>query len=133
MTLVAGVDSSTQSCKVVVRDADTGALVRHGSARHPDGTEVDPVHWEHALQSAIAAESGRFTNVTFVAELGALRERQRIGMNQRIAENDIGLREQTRGTHGQQVGRSRPRTAPRRSTTSSSSRARSCWCSTTNR
>jgi xylulokinase len=28
MALVAGVDSSTQSCKVVVRDAETGALVK---------------------------------------------------------------------------------------------------------
>ena len=35
MTLVAGVDSSTQSCKVVIRDADTGALVREGRAVHP--------------------------------------------------------------------------------------------------
>ena len=42
MGLVAGVDSSTQSCKVVIRDADTGALVRQGRAAHPDGTEVDP-------------------------------------------------------------------------------------------
>ena len=58
MTLVAGVDSSTQSCKVVIRDATTGALVRHGSARHPDGTEVDPAHWETALHTAIAAAGG---------------------------------------------------------------------------
>ena len=58
MTLVAGVDSSTQSCKVVVRDADTGALVRHGSAKHPDGTEIDPTHWETALHSAIRAAGG---------------------------------------------------------------------------
>ncbi|MFZ9705094.1 MAG: xylulokinase [Ilumatobacteraceae bacterium] len=58
MTLVAGVDSSTQSCKVVVRDADTGALVRHGSAKHPDGTEIDPTHWEAALHSAIRAAGG---------------------------------------------------------------------------
>lgn len=58
MTLVAGVDSSTQSCKVVVRDAQTGALVRHGSARHPDGTEVDPVQWEVALRRAIDAAGG---------------------------------------------------------------------------
>ena len=42
MPLVAGVDSSTQSCKVVVRDAESGALVRSGSAAHPEGTEVDP-------------------------------------------------------------------------------------------
>ena len=34
MTLVAGVDSSTQSCKVVVRDAGSGALVREGRAPH---------------------------------------------------------------------------------------------------
>lgn len=58
MTLVAGVDSSTQSCKVVIRDLDTGALVRHGSAPHPDGTEVDPAHWESALHSAIKAAGG---------------------------------------------------------------------------
>ena len=44
MPLVAGVDSSTQSCKVVIRDAATGALVRSGRAAHPDGTEVDPQH-----------------------------------------------------------------------------------------
>ena len=49
-TLVAGVDSSTQSCKVVVRDAETGALVRSGRAPHPEGTEVDPVAWEQALR-----------------------------------------------------------------------------------
>lgn len=58
MTLVAGVDTSTQSCKVVVRDLETGALVRHGSARHPDGTEIEPAHWEHALYQAIDSAGG---------------------------------------------------------------------------
>lgn len=58
MTLVAGVDSSTQSCKVVVRDAESGRLVRSGSASHPDGTEIHPDHWWAALQSAIAAAGG---------------------------------------------------------------------------
>src|SRR5918996_186796 len=53
MTLVAGVDSSTQSCTVVVRDAETGALVRSGNAKHPDGTEVHPSAWWDALQAAI--------------------------------------------------------------------------------
>ena len=43
--LVAGIDSSTQSCKVVVREADTGLLVRQGRAAHPDGTEVHPDAW----------------------------------------------------------------------------------------
>src|ERR1035441_10596282 len=58
MTLVAGVDSSTQSCKVVVRDAATGALVRKGSAPHPDATEVDPQYWWDAVQTALAAAGG---------------------------------------------------------------------------
>lgn len=58
MTLVAGVDSSTQSCKVVVRDADTGALVRTGKAAHPTGTEVDPAAWWEALLAAIDAAGG---------------------------------------------------------------------------
>lgn len=57
-TLVAGVDSSTQSCKVVVRDAETGALVRSGRAPHPEGTEVDPVAWEQALRAAIDDAGG---------------------------------------------------------------------------
>ena len=58
MTLVAGVDSSTQSCTVVIRDAETGAAVRHGSAKHPSGTEVDPAAWWDALQQAITAAGG---------------------------------------------------------------------------
>lgn len=57
-SLVAGVDSSTQSCKVVVRDAETGRLVRSGTAKHPDGTEVDPVAWWDAFQEAAAAAGG---------------------------------------------------------------------------
>ena len=54
MPLVAGVDSSTQSVKVVVRDAETGDLVREGRAAHPDGTEVHPDHWWSALEEASA-------------------------------------------------------------------------------
>lgn len=58
MTLVVGVDSSTQSCKAVVTDAATGAVVRQGRAGHPDGTEVDPAAWWVALQSALADAGG---------------------------------------------------------------------------
>ncbi|WP_342022519.1 FGGY family carbohydrate kinase [Arthrobacter citreus] len=58
MALVAGVDSSTQSCKVVIRDASTGALVRSGSARHAAGTEIDPENWWSALQQALQAAGG---------------------------------------------------------------------------
>jgi xylulokinase len=58
MTLVAGIDSSTQSCKVVIRDAETGKLVRQGRASHPDGTEVHPDAWWAALQEAIDQAGG---------------------------------------------------------------------------
>src|SRR3978361_1692515 len=58
MPLVAGVDSSTQSCKVVVRDAGTGALVRSGRAPHPEGTEVHPDAWLTALTAASEAAGG---------------------------------------------------------------------------
>ena len=56
--LIAGVDSSTQSVKIVIRAADTGELVREGRAPHPDGTEVDPFHWKSALDLAIAQAGG---------------------------------------------------------------------------
>lgn len=58
MTYVAGVDSSTQSCKVVVRDADTGRVIRSGSAKHPVGTEVHPDAWWDALLAAVADAGG---------------------------------------------------------------------------
>jgi xylulokinase len=58
MTLVAGVDSSTQSCKVVIVEAATGTLVRTGRASHPSGTEVDPEVWWSALTEAIAQAGG---------------------------------------------------------------------------
>ncbi|MGC4887378.1 xylulokinase [Micromonospora sp. DT227] len=66
MPLVAGVDSSTQSCKVVVRDAETGALVRQGRAPHPAGTEVDPYAWWDALRAAVA-EAGGLADVAAVS------------------------------------------------------------------
>jgi xylulokinase len=58
VALVAGIDSSTQSCKVLVCDADSGEIVRSGTAPHPDGTEVDPQLWWAALQTAVKAAGG---------------------------------------------------------------------------
>jgi xylulokinase len=63
--LVAGIDTSTQSCKVVVRDVDTGELVRSGRAPHPDGTEVDPAEWVTALRAAVEDAGG-------LADVGAV-------------------------------------------------------------
>ena len=58
MTLVAGVDSSTQSRKVVIRDLASGDVVRSGRPSHPDGTEVHPDHWWTALLAAIDDAGG---------------------------------------------------------------------------
>ena len=51
--IVAGVDSSTQSVKVVLRDAESGELIASTSRPHPDGTEVNPLEWKKALDSAL--------------------------------------------------------------------------------
>ncbi|HEY4020412.1 MAG TPA: xylulokinase [Pseudonocardiaceae bacterium] len=64
--LVAGIDSSTQSCKVVVRDAGTGELVREGRATHPGGTEVAPSKWAQALERALV-EAGGLADVAAVS------------------------------------------------------------------
>ncbi|MGZ4691141.1 MAG: xylulokinase [Acidimicrobiia bacterium] len=56
MPLIAGIDSSTQSTKVEVRDADSGRLVGHGWAPHPatspPRSEQDPELWWRALEAA---------------------------------------------------------------------------------
>lgn len=69
MTLVAGIDSSTQACKLVVVDADTGRPVRSGRAPHPPGTEVDPEQWWHALCAAID-DAGGLDDVAAVSVAG---------------------------------------------------------------
>jgi xylulokinase len=50
--LVAGVDSSTQSTKVLLCQSDDGTIVGQASAPHPDGTECDPELWWDALAKA---------------------------------------------------------------------------------
>ncbi len=65
MALIAGVDSSTQATKIVVRRAEDGALVRTGRAPHPDGTEVDPEAWWRAFQEA--ASGGLLEGVEAIA------------------------------------------------------------------
>ena len=56
--IIAGVDSSTQSVKIVLRDAHSGELIRQGRAPHPEGTEIDPAQWKTALDSAIDNAGG---------------------------------------------------------------------------
>lgn len=65
-SLVAGVDSSTQSCKVLVCDAETGEVLRSGSAKHPEGTSCDPEAWWTALVAAVE-QAGGLADVDAVA------------------------------------------------------------------
>ena len=57
-SLVAGIDSSTQSTKVVVRRVDDGSVVAEGRAPHPPTepprSEQDPRAWWSALVEAFA-------------------------------------------------------------------------------
>ena len=50
--LVAGIDSSTQSTKILLCDAEDGTVVGEASAPHPDGTECHPDYWWDALSGA---------------------------------------------------------------------------------
>jgi xylulokinase len=50
--LVAGVDSSTQSTKVLLCEAADGTIVDQASAPHPPGTECPPQAWQEALAQA---------------------------------------------------------------------------------
>ncbi|MFI9079901.1 xylulokinase [Streptomyces sioyaensis] len=56
--LVVGVDSSTQSTKTLVVDADTGVVLARGQAPHAvsggEGKESDPGQWWRALGEALA-------------------------------------------------------------------------------
>jgi hypothetical protein len=42
----------------VIHDLETGALIRHGRAPHPDSSEADPDIWWSALGQAIEAAGG---------------------------------------------------------------------------
>ena len=61
--LVAGIDSSTQSTKVVLVRAADGVTVGEAAAPHPAGTSVDPSHWWDALQRAGSELLGRASAV----------------------------------------------------------------------
>ncbi|GAB2691248.1 xylulokinase [Nocardia thraciensis] len=65
--LVAGIDSSTQSCKVVVCAADSGKILRHCRIPHPDGTEAPAEAWWRALRSVT---DGLLDGVSAIAVAG---------------------------------------------------------------
>lgn len=74
MTLVAGVDCSTQATKVVIIDDDSGAVIADGQAPHEvTGShgvrETDPAVWRDALAAALH-QTGRAAQVSAIAIAG---------------------------------------------------------------
>ncbi|HEY7136329.1 MAG TPA: xylulokinase [Acidimicrobiia bacterium] len=73
MPLVCGVDSSTQSTKVELRDAETGVPVASGRAPHPvtspPRSEQWPAEWWSAYEAARAA-AGHHDDVAAIAVAG---------------------------------------------------------------
>ena len=65
--LVAGVDSSTQSTKVLLCEAEDGTVVARGSAPHPPGTECPPSAWWSALEQAAKADTFFLASLGFIA------------------------------------------------------------------
>jgi xylulokinase len=66
--LVAGVDTSTQSTKILLCRADDGTVVARGSAPHPLGTECDPAAWWSALEQAGDGLLGRASAVAVAGQ-----------------------------------------------------------------
>jgi xylulokinase len=76
MTAVAGVDSSTQSCTLEIRDLDTGAVLRRDSSPHPPTTpprsEQDPRQWWDALQPLLEAHGRHVAAISVAAQQHAM-------------------------------------------------------------
>ena len=89
MALVAGVDSSTQSCKVVVVDTVTGAEVRTGRSLHPEGTEVDPEAWWKALRAALESADGLGDDVDALAVAGQQHGMVLLGRDGRVLRDAL--------------------------------------------
>lgn len=73
MKIVMGVDSSTQSCKVELRDLETGGILGRGSASHPPAfaprSEQNPQDWWEAFERALnrAVETAAIDRTAIVA------------------------------------------------------------------
>ncbi len=72
MGTVAGVDSSTQSCTLEVRNLDTGAIVAGGSNPHPATTppcsEQDPGAWWSALEPLLDEHTTAVAGISVAAQ-----------------------------------------------------------------
>lgn len=83
--VVVGIDSSTQSCKVLAVNAASGAVLSSGSAPHPDGTEVHPQVWADALWSAAGSTLETCAAVSVAGQQHGLVTLDRVGIPVRPA------------------------------------------------
>ena len=65
---VLGIDSSTQSCKAVLVNAETGEVVDQRRTPHPEGTQVDPVRWLEAMNEATSGLLDRAAAVSVAGQ-----------------------------------------------------------------
>lgn len=74
MALVVGIDSSTQSTKAELRDAETGELIATGKAAHPPTqppvSEQEPNAWWSALADAVGQLGDRRSEVVALSVAG---------------------------------------------------------------
>jgi xylulokinase len=74
MPFVIGIDSSTQSTKAELRDADTGALISTGRASHPSTqppiSEQEPTAWWDALVDAVGQLGDARADVVAISVAG---------------------------------------------------------------
>ena len=74
MASVIGIDSSTQSTKAELRDADTGALIATGRAAHPPTqppvSEQEPAAWWDALVDAVSQLGDHRSDVVAISVAG---------------------------------------------------------------
>ena len=107
--LVAGVDSSTQSTKVVLCDTDDGTVVGRGSAPHPPGTEADPADWWAALRQA---GDGLLDRAAAVGVAGQQHGRDAVGAGRLVGGQPAQLGHRERGRrHAAGLARPPPRAA----------------------
>ncbi len=74
MSLVLGIDSSTQSTKAELRHLESGALIASGHGRHPSTSpprsEQDPRTWWEALRAALAPLATHLAEVSAISVAG---------------------------------------------------------------
>lgn len=86
--LVCGVDSSTQSTKVELREIETGAVVAAASSPHPATTpprsEQDPDAWWAALVDALTQVAQHLVDVAAIAVAGQQHGMVALGADDRV-------------------------------------------------